>query len=837
MTDPAEQERIAQTLASIEARLAELERHVEHLAPRAQTPAPAVRVVTPSSPAFTHATPPPIPAGAPVDTVPVAARAAAVRMFQRSVVHTEARENTFESTIGLKWASWGGGAALLLGVAFFLRYAWDRGWLRPPPEVRVLLAVLFGAALCGAGEWLYRKRMRPLAAALYGTGTAVLFISFFGAHAYFDPPVMGLTSAYVGVILTAALGVFLALRIGLLSQAILSLAGAYLAPVILSARVDKSLELLTYLGCVSAAGLIVSYFRGDHLRRRLSTSLPDGHRIGLAAFWPGLRWFVLAVTYFWFLVWWFDTGRKHDHDTLGQVWMATMFAAMLIEAFVSAERAIKLRDVSLGNAAEPAPLDRILEAKHIGPSLANILAALMLVNTGFTFGAFYFLLQRGSDSQLGAVALLLAAVQAIVAIATRLRQVMWSALIQVAALVTLATPLLLDEFHITMAWLTLATAIALLAWQLNLPRARAWVVVLLALTVLRLVTFDLHDPGLRSLLVEFNGQQITRWLLMIWCTGMLLHAAGWMRPRVTRWVGAQHLIERFEARKVSLEPAGPNRPHATPQYATPNSDWRLPVHDPLGALLAAAGSVLAIGATEMMWSGASMTFFVMLWLTPMIVFAPFGRELGYGWHALWIARLASLRWLVVDNLLPLLESWELPRLDTTTPLLNLTALNGVLLCAALILFGTNARLVASIRWNRGPLRAMSSGRWLIDATAGWVGVLVFAWLNFEMLRFIDLLANQGRLRDPVMVKQMALSVLWATVGLTSIIVGFQRKIRPLRYVALALLGITLAKVLLVDMANVQAVWRVLSFMAVGALLICVSYVYHRQSETRPVEDR
>ena len=49
---------------------------------------------------------------------------------------------------------------------------------------------------------------------------------------------------------------------------------------------------------------------------------------------------------------------------------------------------------------------------------------------------------------------------------------------------------------------------------------------------------------------------------------------------------------------------------------------------------------------------------------------------------------------------------------------------------------------------------------------------------------------------------------------------------------LTLLGVTLLKILAVDMAGVETIWRIGSFTAVGALLLCVSFVYYRQMEER-----
>ena len=51
-----------------------------------------------------------------------------------------------------------------------------------------------------------------------------------------------------------------------------------------------------------------------------------------------------------------------------------------------------------------------------------------------------------------------------------------------------------------------------------------------------------------------------------------------------------------------------------------------------------------------------------------------------------------------------------------------------------------------------------------------------------------------------------------------------------RYAALALLGLTVLKVFLVDLAAVRTVYRVLSFLVLGVVLLGVSLLYQK---TRP----
>jgi uncharacterized membrane protein len=52
-------------------------------------------------------------------------------------------------------------------------------------------------------------------------------------------------------------------------------------------------------------------------------------------------------------------------------------------------------------------------------------------------------------------------------------------------------------------------------------------------------------------------------------------------------------------------------------------------------------------------------------------------------------------------------------------------------------------------------------------------------------------------------------------------------VRSLRLAALGLFGLTALKLVLVDMAEVQEVYRIVSFLVLGVLMIGASYLYHR----------
>jgi uncharacterized membrane protein len=81
------------------------------------------------------------------------------------------------------------------------------------------------------------------------------------------------------------------------------------------------------------------------------------------------------------------------------------------------------------------------------------------------------------------------------------------------------------------------------------------------------------------------------------------------------------------------------------------------------------------------------------------------------------------------------------------------------------------------------------------------------------------------------------SALWGLVGLCALLMGLRRDLRELRFGALALLLATVGKVFLYDLAALGSVYRVLSFLALGALLLAASFAYQRLRPTPPPDLR
>ena len=75
--------------------------------------------------------------------------------------------------------------------------------------------------------------------------------------------------------------------------------------------------------------------------------------------------------------------------------------------------------------------------------------------------------------------------------------------------------------------------------------------------------------------------------------------------------------------------------------------------------------------------------------------------------------------------------------------------------------------------------------------------------------------------------QVLLSACWACLGLTVLIVGLRRNLAGMRKGAFALLLVTVAKVFLYDLATLTSLYRVVSFIALGLLLLGGAFAYQR----------
>ena len=173
-----------------------------------------------------------------------------------------ARPVDLEELLGGRLLALVGGVAVLVGLAFLVALAIDRGWIGE--WARVSMAFTGSLALLGAGAWLYERRGRSQAAlAAVGTAIAGLFVAVTAAGSLYGlvPDVVALVVAFAVGALAAALAVRWQSR----TVAGLGIGGALLAP--LYAATFPSREAVAYVAVAyAAAAAVLLWQKWDWLR-------------------------------------------------------------------------------------------------------------------------------------------------------------------------------------------------------------------------------------------------------------------------------------------------------------------------------------------------------------------------------------------------------------------------------------------------------------------------------------------------------------------------------------------------------------------------------------------
>ena len=248
-------------LSSLEARLANLERRLG-VSSTSRSPSPAR---TAASDTAVQARPPQRPQRPPAVAPAQALSEETVAVSEPFV--PEPREAVdWEQVIGGNWLARVGVLALILGVAFFLKLAFDNDWIGPTG--RVALGAVGGLAMLVAGEF-WQKRYPGYARALSGGGVGLLYLSTYAAFAIFD--LIDIYPAVVLLLIESVVSAVLALRYESNALAIIGVAGAFCAPFVLGAsdlegRASSSsdgagYDLIAYVLAVDVGVLVLSTFR------------------------------------------------------------------------------------------------------------------------------------------------------------------------------------------------------------------------------------------------------------------------------------------------------------------------------------------------------------------------------------------------------------------------------------------------------------------------------------------------------------------------------------------------------------------------------------------------
>jgi len=161
-----------------------------------------------------------------------------------------------EKFVGENLANKIGIAVLVLGIAFFVKYAIDQNWIKEGG--RVAIGIGCGIILIGIAHYL-RNTYRSFSSVLAGGGIAVFYFTI--AFAFHEYQMFSQTTAFIIMVVITAFAVAISLLYDKLELAVIAVVGGFLVPFLVSNGSGNYVVLFSYLLVLNIGILSISYFK------------------------------------------------------------------------------------------------------------------------------------------------------------------------------------------------------------------------------------------------------------------------------------------------------------------------------------------------------------------------------------------------------------------------------------------------------------------------------------------------------------------------------------------------------------------------------------------------
>ena len=395
----------------------------------------------------------------------------------------------WEFLLGRNWFAIIGGIAVVLGIGFFLKLAFDNNWISDTG--RIILGIVVGLAFLGGGEYAQRKVPR-WAQAVTASGAAILYLSIYAAFGLYGLIPAELSFILLAVVVTAA--VLLALRYESIVIALLGVVGAFISPLLLGTDLPDERFVLAYILLVDIGILAISAFRN----------------------W---RWLTLV----------------------GWVGSYGIFSYWLIDlpGYDPVFAHLALTGIFLSFAAAM-PLYHILWRRT--PGAADL--TLMTVNAAGYSLLTPFILWEDYEGWFGLIALSLALLYGLFALAAHLRKgvpftVTVFSLAFASVFLALAFPLQFSGHSVALGWAAQGTATVWLGFYIRRWQTRAFGIAALLLAALHLLLFDFWvDPDAYNPVINLRFVTMAFVIAAFSVTALIYHRYRESEGRLKLEVGA-----------------------------------------------------------------------------------------------------------------------------------------------------------------------------------------------------------------------------------------------------------------------------------------------------------
>ena len=129
------------------------------------------------------------------------------------------------------------------------------------------------------------------------------------------------------------------------------------------------------------------------------------------------------------------------------------------------------------------------------------------------------------------------------------------------------------------------------------------------------------------------------------------------------------------------------------------------------------------------------------------------------------------------------------------------------------------------QWRRHQSALGASEQVIAVALHVTASVFTMMWMSAEISDYWNRrrAESQARLSEELM-----RSLSWGAYGSALVVVGMWRSLVSIRWIGIAVIGLTVLKVFFVDLSELGGIYRVIGFLVLGVLLVAVSYLYQRR---------
>ena len=589
---------------------------------------------------------------------------------------------------------------LVLGVAFFIKYSFDRHWINE--TTRVVSGTVTGLTMWLAGLIVARRRYPLYGRMIAGAGLAILYLSAYAASALYHIVPSGVALGWMALL--AAATVMSADREDSPGLAMTALALAFLAPFLLASPEDHHVTLFVY-----DAALIAATF---WLVRR-----HDWLLLGPVSFW--LTWTTFGL--------WASQAYSFRYFIATEAYLTYVMVMFVLVAIAYRRSKHELSKYVRG-------------CLWAGPALYHAASVAVLFDHSAALLVYFVVLTA--------------------AMVALFKEVAWRRLL---IWITVALPFAAwTTDHSVASWYVATLAVASTIYALHLIAQLRVLQADERITTEETFLFHVNSLGFFGLTYAaiYNHAGSTAGLaagLTVWngALALLSHRRQAREPMVN----ALALTFTFAALAVALSLAG---------------SW-------ITVAWAAEGGVV-------IWSG------LLLRRTAL-------RHGGALLLTFAVARLVVTQFAATDVSFVLL--------------LNSRAATGAFIVGLLY--------AAAALYRRLAENSDDTLVWISAFTVA-ANLLTLALLTADAYSFWELRSENF---TAAFARQASVSVLWAAYGMALIALGFKRSSVVLRYLALAILGVTVGKLFTTDLLELDGIYRIIGFMTMGVVLLAASFLYQR----------